>query len=152
MDKSCSKCGGSDHVPFKGGYCRSCQAVYRREHYQINKEKIRIQMKIHYLRNKDKIRNWKNLWARDYLKIRRQEWHRKVDLLKAGPCTDCGSKWPSIAMDFDHIRSNKSGNISTMIGQCLSWERIEAEIAKCELVCACCHRIRTTYRRLHRVA
>jgi hypothetical protein len=49
-------------------------------------------------------------------------------------------------MDFDHVGEDKLMNIAKMAG--LSWARIEAEIAKCEVVCSNCHRIRT-WQRLH---
>lgn len=68
---------------------------------------------------------------------------------KNKPCMDCGGSFPAVCMDFDHVRGNKVGNISTMAGQALSPERIEAEIAKCDVVCSNCHRIRTDARRAH---
>lgn len=43
-------------------------------------------------------------------------------------------------MDFDHLL-DKFKNVSRMTAY--KWDRIEAEIAKCELVCANCHRVRT---------
>jgi hypothetical protein len=46
-------------------------------------------------------------------------------------------------MDFDHVRGEKLGNISRM-----SLKQALAELWKCELVCATCHRERTTNRRL----
>jgi hypothetical protein len=44
-------------------------------------------------------------------------------------------------MDFDHVRGEKLFGIAVNMN--ISWERLEAEIAKCEIVCANCHRIRT---------
>jgi hypothetical protein len=49
-------------------------------------------------------------------------------------------------LDFDHL-GEKSYNVSDAIARVLSWARIELEIAKCEVVCANCHRIRTHERR-----
>ncbi len=67
-----------------------------------------------------------------------REW---VNALKTRPCTDCGDTFPHEAMDFDHVRGVKVAGISDM----WSWGRDKAlaEIAKCELVCANCHRVRT---------
>lgn len=59
------------------------------------------------------------------------------------PCTDCGRRFPSCAMDFDHVRGKKKFNIGAFRGHGYSVETVKAEIAKCEVVCACCHRIRT---------
>ena len=51
-------------------------------------------------------------------------------------------------MDFDHVRGNKCGIISRMTSAPMSAAKLLAEIAKCEVVCANCHRRRTLLRRL----
>ena len=62
-------------------------------------------------------------------------------------CVDCGYNTHAAALDFDHLPGHiKTARIATMSGGS-KWELIEAEIAKCEVVCANCHRIRTTDRR-----
>jgi hypothetical protein len=63
-----------------------------------------------------------------------------INALKAVPCKDCGNSYPPCVMDFDHL-SNKSFNISQKIW--CSMEELTAEIAKCDVVCANCHRIRS---------
>ena len=69
----------------------------------------------------------------------------KVAALKAPPCTDCHRQFPPECMDFDHRDGEvKTATISQLIGHGL--DRILAEIAKCDLICANCHR-RRTYRR-----
>lgn len=67
--------------------------------------------------------------------------------LRAG-CTDCGYNAHPQALHFDHIpgRGEKLFNIGAYV-HC-SWEKIEAEIAKCEVVCANCHAVRTHTRRI----
>lgn len=67
--------------------------------------------------------------------------------LKAAPCTDCGGRFPAVCMDFDHVRDTKRGNVSVLVTGGYSLESILREIAKCELVCANCHRVRTARRR-----
>lgn len=47
-------------------------------------------------------------------------------------------------MDFDHVRGAKTGNVSWMGDHGV--KNIETEVAKCELVCANCHRIRSKKR------
>lgn len=73
---------------------------------------------------------------------RRDTFHR----LKEKPCEDCGGTFPHYVMEFDHPdRSIKTGTISMMLsasGYALT-PKILAEIAKCSLLCANCHRIRT---------
>jgi hypothetical protein len=55
---------------------------------------------------------------------------------------DCGGTFPPECMDFDHRPGEKK---LFGIGQGLrrKLEALLAEIAKCDLVCANCHRIRT---------
>lgn len=70
-----------------------------------------------------------------------------IELLKSAPCTDCGGRFPSECMDFDHIdASQKVASISDLVFQAKPIEVILAEIDKCELVCSNCHRVRTTKR------
>jgi hypothetical protein len=63
----------------------------------------------------------------------------------AAGCKDCGYNDKSEALDFDHVRGEKEFDISQRVHYPIS--RIKAEIAKCEVVCANCHRIRTFNRR-----
>ncbi len=64
--------------------------------------------------------------------------------LKDGiPCTDCGQSFHHSAMHWDHLPgTNKINSIQRLV---LSLNRkiILDEIAKCELVCANCHSVRT---------
>lgn len=72
------------------------------------------------------------------------EFRAWLNTIKDHPCLDCGRKFPPVAMDFDHIQGEKISSITDM----WSWsrEKAQAEIAKCELVCGNCHRIRTIAR------
>ncbi len=49
-------------------------------------------------------------------------------------------------MEFDHVRGEKSLNLSKLRNSRLAWSRLLAELDKCEVVCANCHRIRTQLR------
>ena len=67
--------------------------------------------------------------------------------LKMKPCTDCGRCFDPCCMDFDHRPDEiKISSVSKLLGK--NEEILLAEIAKCDLVCACCHRIRTKKRGL----
>lgn len=59
------------------------------------------------------------------------------------PCVDCGGIFPPICMDFDHVKGDKIIHISGAVARGWAIKRIQAEIDKCEVVCANCHRIRT---------
>lgn len=60
-------------------------------------------------------------------------------------CVDCGYKGHWAALDFDHVFDTKSFNLGDSAAR--DPEKVKAEIAKCEVVCANCHRIRTFHRR-----
>ena len=65
--------------------------------------------------------------------------------LKDKPCVDCGKLFPSVCMDWDHVRGEKVAPVSRLLTR-NNRRAILAEIAKCDLVCANCHRIRTKLR------
>lgn len=67
-----------------------------------------------------------------------------INAAKAVPCMDCGGRFPSVAMDFDHVRGTKVSNVSLLRAHAV--ETIREEIAKCDVVCSNCHRIRTAKR------
>jgi hypothetical protein len=64
---------------------------------------------------------------------------------KNKPCADCGKRYPHYVMDFDHVRGRKLFTISHYITVTLA--RLLREIAKCDVVCANCHREREARRR-----
>ena len=63
--------------------------------------------------------------------------------LKSVPCVDCGISYHWYVMDFDHRRGIKEFEISVLSKKAMSHKRIMAEVAKCDVVCANCHRVRT---------
>lgn len=79
---------------------------------------------------------------RDLLRQRMQE------VKSSTPCTDCGISYPHYVMDFDHRPGeDKLFNLSDVGNRLCSKASMEAEMAKCDVVCANCHRVRT-YERL----
>jgi hypothetical protein len=68
-----------------------------------------------------------------------------VRAMKNAPCKDCCVKYHFSAMEFDHVRGDKLFDISKH--KHYGKDKVLAEIAKCDLVCANCHRIRTHLRR-----
>ena len=79
----------------------------------------------------------------DGLTVQQRRWRRYQTLVRAAkavPCADCGVQYPYYVMDFDHVRGEKLFEISAghrHIALLLD------EIAKCDVVCANCHRART---------
>lgn len=61
---------------------------------------------------------------------------------KAVPCAECGKKFPPVAMDFDHVRGTKKFNLS----ESAPMAGLLDELAKCEVVCSNCHRVREANR------
>ena len=79
----------------------------------------------------------------------RIELQDKNDALKlAHGCAVCGWVGWAGGLDWDHVRGPKVATIAIMIGRRDPWDAVLAEMAKCEVVCANCHRIRTHDRRL----
>lgn len=76
---------------------------------------------------------------------RKKAWYQE---LKNFPCMDCGVKYPYYVMDFDH-RPDEIKEFDVSQKLFLSKEKLLIEIAKCDLVCANCHRIRTHERKMN---
>lgn len=68
-----------------------------------------------------------------------------IEEAKDRPCTDCGRRYPTCVMDLDHVHGPKEFKVSeaVQLAYGLTLQRVRAEIAKCDVVCANCHRIRT---------
>lgn len=89
-------------------------------------------------------------------KERQAEWQRNnrkkivayVREKKSAPCTDCGIQYAPHIMQFDHLdASMKSYTIGSITQKVSSFDTIDREIAKCEIVCANCHADRTYKRK-----
>ncbi len=105
--------------------CRACKSTYNTEWHAKNRVRHTAQIKAG--------------------KARLLAGHRElIDGLKRGnPCADCGLVFHPCAMDFDHVRGQKIDHVSKLSASAISRKRILDELAKCELVCANCHRVRT---------
>jgi hypothetical protein len=106
-------------------YCRPCRADYHHEHYVANRAA--------YIENA--LQRKRNLGE--------QRTKYLIDYFQANPCTDCGERDP-VVLESDHIR-DKSFNIGANL-RYRNWQALLDEIAKCEVVCANCHRRRTAHR------
>ena len=66
-----------------------------------------------------------------------------VDHLRSHPCVDCGET-NLLVLDFDHVdRTTKLRSLSASISAGLTTRKVLAEIEKCVIRCANCHRKRT---------
>ena len=91
----------------------------------------------------------KNNNYNSYKQASRTRLRLKIARIKESqPCKDCGLFYPAAIMEFDHRPGEKKlDTVSRMVAQQRAWKIIEAEIAKCDLVCANDHRFRTHYSR-----
>lgn len=104
-----------------------------------------------YAANKDKYVVWRKNRYNKY----KNEVISVIQLYKANhPCSDCGNNYPSYVMDFDHIRHRgaKAKDVSALLRNNNKLEKVLAEVAKCDVVCSNCHRIRTHKRSTKRRA
>jgi hypothetical protein len=106
-------------------YCYGCRAAYKRQHYAANRDRYIRNARARQRRELD--RRTRLLWA--YLATR--------------PCADCGESDP-LVLEFDHVGEKRFGISSGIRNR--NWEEVLEEMARCEVVCANCHR-RRTYRR-----
>lgn len=101
--------------------CKECQKTLSKAHYRKNKKKYRAAM--------------------THLRERRRAF--VVEYKKGKPCADCKQEFHPAVMEFDHLQyEGKEASISNLVNSMRSEQAILDEIAKCELVCANCHRMR----------
>lgn len=116
---------------------KEARRKYHRKYYMENRERLIAVAKVgageRYKENRTHILSVYND-RRDF-----------VNKSKDIPCADCGKKYPLYCMDFDHVRGEKEFQLSSSSSR--SYQKIIAEIAKCDVVCAVCHRIRTHERK-----
>ncbi len=109
-------------------WCRTCKSKYDAELYRSNSSR----------RNSIKTRN----------RLRAVENAKRTFLyLLAHPCVECGEDDP-VVLEFDHVRGRKTSSVANMVrGGAYRWETVAAEMAKCMVRCANCHRRRTALQR-----
>ena len=135
--KRCGRCGVAkplESFPVnrarpdgRHGWCLECQRAYLRGHYRRNRA--------YYL---EKARKSNDQRLDDNKELLRK--------LKDVPCAVCRGRYPRWIMEFDHGDSEKLFNLSTNM-RSRSRAQLLAEAAKCEVLCANCHRDRT-FRRI----
>lgn len=103
------------------------------------KECKRIVQKNWYIKNK----------ARHIANVARHRRAAETEIIKLilsylhqHPCVDCGETNP-VLLEFDHVRGRKLNSVCNLIRCGFSWEKISAEIDKCDVRCCKCHRLKT---------
>ena len=105
--------------------CPTCRAAYKQRHYAANRER--------YVEQARRRKQDQALARTSYL----------LAYFRNHPCVDCGET-DAIVLEFDH--RDKRFNIGAALPY-RNWASILAEIEKCDVVCANCHRRRTAQRR-----
>lgn len=119
----------------RSGRCKTCAKQYQRD-YAAKRRADPARQEAYLQYQKD----YQGSWGRQH-RAERFVW---LDEIKAKPCLDCGRSFPPECMDFDHRDpATKLFSVSQAAVGGRSIESVKAEVAKCDLVCACCHRIRT---------
>lgn len=117
------------------GVCRIC----RQKQTSKNFKEMKLYRKMYNKRTKSK----RSIESIERRKIAREY----VSAIKErSRCCDCGGIFPAVAMDFDHIKG-KNKSIASMVSQAYKLDLIIEEMQLCEIVCACCHRVRTAKRK-----
>lgn len=133
----CTRCGvlksPSEFPPVRRGepklqtWCRVCFAAVNAMNYVAYYERERERIAKRHRDHRDDIKR------------------RLVEYLLQHRCVDCGVS-DIVVLEFDHVR-DKVADVATYANGGRSWDLIAAEIAKCEVRCANCHRRKTVERR-----
>jgi hypothetical protein len=107
-----------------GSYCLPCRRDYAKEHYQRNVaayvDRARARALIDRPRNRAFV----------------------AQFLSTHPCVDCGESDP-VVLEFDHRDpATKRADLARLIHTSVL-ATVRAEMAKCDVRCGNCHRIRT---------
>jgi len=142
--KKCTKCGLRKQL--KSYYQRKI-GLRSGEYYEKCKDCYKIRGRKYYHNNRERQLGLAKKRKLKYIEERKFF----LEKIKNKPCLDCGRRYPSWVMDFDHrIGQKKTASISFFTFRKLAnFDKIREEIAKCDLICSNCHRDRT-YKRLQK--
>jgi hypothetical protein len=131
-------------------FCPTCSTLKSAADFYLNKARAdglnsqckeckRVVQKNWYIKNK----------ARHVANVARRRRAAEAEIIKrliayfrSHPCVDCGETNP-VLLEFDHVRGSKLNSVCNLIRRGFSWEKIAAEISKCEVRCCRCHRLKT---------
>ena len=128
--KVCTSCGEEKPIeesPWKSiirrkrhARCKTCTAQDSGSWYESNQEHHKENVKVNRQISKQR--------ARDYV----------YQYLLTHSCSNCGESDPRV-LEFHHVHG-KDREIGRMVAEGFSVEAIAAEIARCQVLCANCHR------------
>lgn len=108
--------------------------------YEEIQEKLNIDMeKVSFYLNKDSKTN--------ISKTMRQRYMSDQEALQAYKermgCLDCGKDYPHFVLEFDHRPEFKKFGVVSRILKKYGADKAWEEVAKCDVVCSNCHKLRT---------
>jgi hypothetical protein len=103
-------------------WCRSCFAAYFRARGDLHRDQSRAAKRTRHRALKAHVLHY----------------------LREHPCVDCGARDP-VVLEFDHV-GDKVADVGRLVAAAASFKAVDAEIARCEVVCASCHKRRTARR------
>ena len=136
--------------------CSACNKTKTEENFFYRSKrnnKLHAQCKECYIIKRRKI--WKDHYHKYGSKYRERAVERNkklktrlklllIEYLSDKSCIMCGNSDPRV-LEFDHLDPNvKSFEIARAIHNTISWDKILVEIEKCQILCANCHKIRTS--------
>jgi len=134
MEKKCDHCKKyKDEEEFNWKFkalgvrhktCRECMKPFRKNWYEGDAHD-------RHLANVKERKDAARLVAREYV----------YQYLSTHPCIECGETDPMV-LEFHH-RDEKDKSVSVLTAAGYSTATIQAEIDKCDVLCANCHRRRT---------
>jgi hypothetical protein len=126
--RACSGCAQAlpaEAFPARGRRCLQCRRAGGREHYRRNRSYYVAKARRRNRGVIEETRRWLLLYLLDH------------------PCVDCGNDDVRV-LEFDHRdRATKVWEVSVLARNGYSLARVQEEIARCDVRCANCHRIRT---------
>lgn len=105
-------------------HCKECNKKHSSKYYKKNRiyHRKRVILQKQALRQRNSLFLWK--------------------YLSTHPCIDCGNTNP-VVLEFDHVRGEKIAPVSKLARDAWSLDSLKEEIAKCDVRCANCHRLKT---------
>ena len=91
-------------------------------------------------------KRWREANPDKWRAARKNTKNRLKDLVKemkeGQPCARCDQHFPFYCLEFHHRDPDtKLDSITSMLRRGVSYETLKAELQKCDVLCACCHRI-----------
>lgn len=144
--------------------CKGCRTAWTRADYKKHKDIYQKRQRKclldpeRYKTSIDYMRNWRQV-NKDRIAIMKKEKYKRykeqglsirgwiMAEYDGTPCLDCDGVFDWCAMDFDHrpdsIKEFTISKWGTRIACPDNLIKVIEEIAKCEIVCSNCHRVRT---------